>query len=310
MFLNKIIKLLQKLFFTHITLPVIISLIAIFTIFFSFVIFAQRILFIYDPYTIEISNCNVSQIKKSGLRHLLFIKTLEANYENFPEIYKNISDKEKEKSIVISTYLYSMFKDNEEYKAFFNNSKLHLYGPLFDYEQAADTINVFTSISNKTELKYFLEDFEKLIFYIPESIYEKKDFIEPENTLISLLTDIFYSAKASGKNNGNVLIQPLDEKMGKNAVSPENNSIAVLCLRKISPGARSLITESDGKFIFFDYINSRNLRNTLYVKKETVFSSSISYDYKKSLDKIFKIIGEKSEKRIDYIAVFSFFTTK
>ena len=309
MFFEKKLKLIQekiKLFPQQLILPIVIPLIAIFTIFLTFVIFAQRILFIYDPYTIRISNYNISQIKKTGIRHNLFVKFVAANYEDFPEIYKNISEKQKRKNIVITSYLYSMFKDDKEYEDFFNNSRLHIYGPLFDYLQSDepdDPIAVSVSISNKEKIKNFLKECEELVFFIPESIYGKADFIEPEKTLISLLTENFYSLK----NDGNVIKSSLSEKMGKDSVSFNNNSIIVLCFRKISPGARSLITESGGKVVFFDYINGFNLKKSLYINKDAAFSLSLSYDYKYTLDKIFKNIGENPEKRINYMAVFSFF---
>ncbi|MCL2481550.1 MAG: hypothetical protein FWF38_07550, partial [Spirochaetaceae bacterium] len=273
MLFTKKLKLLhEKIFLTQIFLPFLITAIAIFTIILTFLIFTQRILFIYDPYTIKISNYNISQIKRAGIRNNLFIKPIKAKYEDFHEIFEKLSEREKGKKLIISAYLYSMLKDIEEYKNFFNNSQIYIYGPLFDYEQNSDPITVSTSISNKTKLKYFLKECNNLIFFLPDPIYEKRDFIEPENTLISLLTENFYSLK----ENGNVIKLPLSQNMEKNSVIFESSSIIVLCLRKISHGNRSLITESGGKVVFFDYINSRNLKNTLYLYKDDSFSTSLS----------------------------------
>ena len=316
MFFEEKLKLLHekiKLFISRIILPVvipvaipvIIPIIAIFLVFFSFTVFSQRILFIYDPYTIKISDYTIPQIKRSGIRHRLFIEPIETTYEKFSEIYGKMSDKEKEKKLVISAYLYSRLKDKEEYKTFFNDKKVYIYGPLFDYEKNAGQIALSAAVSNKTKLNYFLKECSNLVFLIPESIYEKADIIEPEKTLISFLEESLYSQKKD--TNAATKKLPLSEKMEKNTHLFESNSIIVLCLRKISPGARSFITESGGKVVFFDYINSRNLKNSLYINKETSFSASLSYDYKDTLDKIFKIMGENSEKGVNYMAVFSFF---
>jgi len=282
----------------HIILPVLISLSAIFAVILSFFIFSQRIFFFYDPHTLKISNYSISQIKRAGLKYQLFIKPIETNYEDFPEIFNNLSDKEKRKKIIITSYLYSMLREKEE---FFDNCTLLLYGPLFDYERDIDSIDVQISISNKTNLGIFLRESEKLVFFVPESILFKAVKAEPETTLISMLSDVFYSLKKDGTTTllsfGNI---------GKNPLFFEENSINVLCLRKITQEYRSLITESGGKVLFFDHINSRNLKNSLYVNKDSGFSASLSYDYKYSLDKIFKNILEKTEKKVNYVAVFSF----
>jgi len=306
MFFIRKLKLIQeniKLLFPQVFLPVIISIAAILVVILSFAIFAQRILFIYDPYTIKISGYNVSQIKKAGIRNHLFIKPIETRYEDFHKIYENLSEKEKQKKIIMSAYLYSMLKDNEEYKLFFNNSKIHIYGPFFDYKQNSGSLFVSTSISNQTELKYFLKECNDLIFFISEPIYEKPELPEPENTFISLLTENFYSLK----NNGDVIKLPFSEKNEKNKALFESNSVIVFCFRKVTPVLRNLIKESGGKAIFFDYINSYNLKESLYSDKDIYFFSSLSYDYKDTLDKIFKNMGENSEKGINYIAIFAFF---
>ncbi|MCL2705181.1 MAG: hypothetical protein FWE72_03125 [Spirochaetaceae bacterium] len=302
-FIQKLKLLHEKIVLPQIFLPVIITVIAILTIIFTFIIFAQRVIFIYDPYTIKISGYNISQIKRTGIRNHVFVKPIETKFEDFHKIYENLSEKEKEKKIIISAYLYSMLKDNEEYKLFFNNSNIYIYGPLFDYEQNDDPISVSTSISNKTKISYFFRESRNLVFFIPEPIYRKANTIEPESTLISLLTENFDSLE----NNGNVVKMPLSDNVEKSTLVFENDAIIVLCLRKISTGIKSLITESEGKVIFFDYINNYNLRNSFNFSKEASFSASLSYDYKDTLDKIFKIMGENSEKGINYVAVFSFF---
>ena len=298
MFLKKI-NLLQKKILPKIIIPLIIAGIALVIAFLGYVIFAQRILFIYDPYTMRVSNSDTAQIRKAGLRHHLFINPIEATHENFHEIYENLSDEEKEKKLVITAYLYSMLKDNEEYRNFFNNSILYIYGPFFDYEQSENPINVSISVSNSTRLKRFLQRFEELVFFIPESIYEEADTIEPESTLISILIGNFHSY------GDNIQKFSLDEGMGRNSELFEQGTINVICIRELSPGARSLITESGGKVLFFDYFNSRNLRQSFYINTETAFSASLMYDYKKTLDKIFKNMRKNSEKRISYMAAFS-----
>ena len=300
MFFKKKLNLLQKNILPQIIKPLIISGIAIFIAFLGYVIFAQRILFIYDPYTMRISNSDTSQIKRAGLRHQLFIKPIEATHENFYEIYENLSDKEKEKKLVITAYLYSMFKDNKDYRNFLDNSRLYIYGPFFDYEQSEYPINVSISVSNKRKVKRFFKKFEKLVFFIPESIYEKADTIEPESTLIAELIENFHS-----QDDNNVKKLPLGEEMGKNPELFEKGAINVICIRSLSPGARSLITESGGQVLFFDYFNSRNLRQSFHISTETAFSASLRYDYEKTLDKIFKNMRKNSEKKISYIATFS-----
>ncbi|MCL2792545.1 MAG: hypothetical protein FWD87_05570 [Spirochaetaceae bacterium] len=305
MFFEEKIELLQKnikVSLSQIIVPVIIPVIAIFIAVLSFVIFSQRVLFIYDPYTIKISNLDISQIKRAGIKHQLFIKPIEAQYGNFPEIFENLSDRDKRRKIVITAYLYSMLKSNEEYNNFFNNSILYIYGPLFDYEQSENPITVFKSISNEERLRHFLNRFKELVFFMPESIYERVGSVEPESTLISLLTEKFYSQSAGSVNK-----LPFAGGMGRNSEHFKDGSINILCIRRLSPGARSLITESDGKVIFFDYVNSRNLRQSFYVNTETTSSASLSYDYKKTLHKMFKIMGKSTEKGISYVSVFSFF---
>ncbi len=308
MLFEKLFKLIEKKKYTiEFLTPVLIPVIALAVAILSFNIFASQAIFIYDPYTFRISDISVSQIKKIGARRHISVKPIVSDYKNFPEIYNNLSDKEKRKKIIISSYLYSMFYNNEEYKNLLNNSGIYLYGPLFDYENKIDKSNISIDILNKEKLEYFLKKCEEIAFFIPESVYGKSDSAEPEHTLISLLTENFYSLK----NSRNIIKLPFSENMGKSSaqlnIQENSNSLTILCLRKISAGNRNLIKDFKGKILFFDYINSNNLQNSIYKKNDFTNSASLSYDYKHTLDKIFQNISEKSEKEINYNAVFSLF---
>jgi len=296
------LKLIQKIKKLIIP-PVVIPIIAIFMAFLCYVIFSPRVLFIYDPFTLRISNLTIPEIKRIGLRHHLFVRPIAATYDDFPFVFFNLSDRDKSRGIIITAHLYSMLKNNEKYADFFNNSRIFIYGPLFDYEQSTNAINVSVSISDKPRLKYFLKELEKLIFFIPESIYGRANFVEPENTLISLLIESFYSAR----NNGTVEKLPLAENFRRDSIFFEDNSLTVLCIRRITPSVRNLVTEADGKILFFDYVNSRNLAGSIYVNESGGVSMSLSYDYRQSLHKIFKVMTQTAEKKIGYKAVFTLF---
>jgi len=307
----KEIRRIKLLFEADSSLPYLIMLISLITVYASYYLSTEQVYFIYDPYTIETSGMGLKDIRKKGIRDRVdftFFKTTYSEFDKFHTAFSRQDDGKKR--IVLTSHLYSMIKNEETYDSFLKDRNIYLFGPLFDYSiDEVSGISVSAEFSENKGLSGIWSGIEKVYFLLPQDIYGKEENTQPEKQLISWLKESFSAANPDGKTYSRLLNEEIPERADLHDRSRKDPSVlSVLCIRSLSGNSGSLIENYPGNMIFFDFINIKNLPAPVKpaAPAKTAIAGLLSYDYNISLQRIIMPVkGAIASGLVNYHPVFT-----
>ncbi len=341
--IDKIRKLLSRRKFSKIpsqvfkpdNLPLLTIILSLLAVAVSFYASAERVFFIYDPYTIEMSALSVSDMEKAALREEKILESFEA----FPETAWGIAEKilsgRPESVVIVTSWLYTAGGFGPAVAGAERSGTLFLFGPLFDYSRDYPGLAV-------SEEFLFPQDFaagagakaggaegsadagaadagggnsglpagmKSIVFYLPEAVYQREKMPEPEKGMIDALSEKFLEKNPSAS----IILRETGES---GSFQPEKRELSVFCRRTMDVSLLRSITGHEKNTVFFDFINfSKKIATPSgRAPTETILTPPLffSYEHERSAKKILSgRAAETAGRGVEgvYAPVFSFYGT-
>ncbi len=308
----RIITGIKLFYLDDVNLPFKISFTAVVMVFITFFASAERIMFICDPYTIEVSGIDLNGIKRKGLREHIILRPIELSAADFTDLVSNAAWAEGYKRVIVTAHLFAM-ADNYATDNNLKNTAFFLFGPLFDYFSGyPEEFNVSLSIpqlvmpGDDFSSEKLWNNTEKVIFMLLPAVYEKIESAEPEKGLISFLSESYHKQNAEGQVYTRVFDAGQLPEIGIPGERSNNSgTLAVFLTRSLDVDVINYIRRYNGKTLFSDFINCGKLSANLFRGREGDVKR-LYYDYDLSMDRILKEEGIEAAKGINYYPVFTF----